>query len=86
MELLFGLFDLQRWKNDLEVEKYTYSFFVFFSINNTMESMEIIQEIPPLILKNLGDRSYEKRKAAAFEIESIIHQINVDDTTESSKN
>ena len=42
-----------------------------------MESSEIIQEIPPLILKNLGDRSYEKRKAAAFEIESIIHQINV---------
>lgn len=51
-----------------------------------MESMEIIQEIPPLILKNLGDRSYEKRKAAAFEIESIIHQINVDDASESSKN
>lgn len=73
-------------KNDLEVEKYTYSFFVFFSINNTMESMEIIQEIPPLILKNLGDRSYEKRKAAAFEIESIIHQINVHDASESSKN
>ena len=42
-----------------------------------MESTEIIQEIPQLILKNLEDRSYEKRKSAAFEIESIIHQMHV---------
>ena len=42
-----------------------------------MESIEILQEIPPLVLKNLGDRSYEKRKAAASEIESIVHQMHV---------
>ena len=42
-----------------------------------MESAEILQEIPPLVLKNLCDRSYEKRKAAASEIESIVHQMHV---------
>lgn len=43
-----------------------------------MESPEIIQEIPPLVLKSLGDRSYDKRKKAAFEIESIVHQMHVE--------
>lgn len=42
-----------------------------------MESYEILQEIPPLVLKNLNDRSYEKRKAAGSEIESIVRQIYV---------
>ena len=42
-----------------------------------MEGAEVIQEIPALVLKNLIDRSYEKRKAAAGEIESIIHQMHV---------
>ena len=42
-----------------------------------MESIEILQEIPPLVLKNLGDRSYEKRKAAASEIECLVHQMHV---------
>ena len=42
-----------------------------------MESFEILQEIPPLVLKNLNDRSYEKQKAAGSEIESIVRQINV---------
>ncbi|OAO17602.1 VAC14 family protein [Blastocystis sp. ATCC 50177/Nand II] len=41
-----------------------------------MEGAEVIQEIPALVLKNLIDRSYEKRKAAAGEIESIIHQMH----------
>ena len=42
-----------------------------------MESPEIIQEIPPLVLKSLGDRSYDKRKKAASEIASIVHQMHV---------
>ena len=42
-----------------------------------MESFGILQEIPPLVLKNLNDRSYEKRKAAGSEIESIVRQIYV---------
>ena len=45
--------------------------------NHLMEGAEVIQEIPALVLKNLIDRSYEKRKAAAGEIESIIHQMHV---------
>lgn len=35
--------------------------------------------LPPLLLRNLGDRSYEKRKSAALEIETLIKQINVRD-------
>ena len=42
-----------------------------------MEGAEVIQEIPALVLKNLIDRSSEKRKAAAGEIESIVHQMHV---------
>lgn len=32
--------------------------------------------LPPQVLKNLGDRSYEKRKQAALEIERIIKDLN----------
>jgi len=32
--------------------------------------------LPPNVIKNLGDRSYEKRKQAALEIEHIIKEVN----------
>lgn len=47
-----------------------------------MENCEKIQEIPPLVLKNLGDRTYDKRKTAASEIQAIIHQMNKADDHE----
>lgn len=53
--------------------------------NHLMEGAEVIQEIPALVLKNLIDRSYEKRKAAAGEIESIVHQMHVESAVTTSE-
>lgn len=60
------------------VQSYSHTFVIKTEYSRYMESPEIIQEIPPLVLKSLGDRSYDKRKKAAFEIESIVHQMHVE--------
>lgn len=60
------------------VQSYSHTFVIRTEYSRYMESPEIIQEIPPLVLKSLGDRSYDKRKKAAFEIESIVHQMHVE--------
>lgn len=40
---------------------------------------ETVMSLPPQVLKNLGDRSYDKRKMAALEIERIIKDISARD-------
>lgn len=42
-----------------------------------MDSIEGVPEISPLSLKNLGDKSFDRRKAAAQEISVIVTTLNV---------
>lgn len=38
--------------------------------------------LPPAILRSLGDRSYDKRKNAALEIEALIKALHENDDTD----
>lgn len=39
-------------------------------------SSEIVSlALPPILMRNLGDRSYDKRKSAAMEVENLIKQL-----------
>ena len=35
--------------------------------------------LPPILMRNLGDRSYDKRKSAAMEVENLIKQLQETD-------
>ena len=41
--------------------------------------------LPQMVLRNLGDRNYEKRKQAALEIEHLLKEINAQNKSESPK-
>ena len=42
-----------------------------------MDSVEGVPEILPLSLKNLGDKSFDRRKAAAQEITAVVSKLYV---------
>lgn len=51
--------------------------FICVSVLFVMDTIEGVPEIASQSLKSLGDKSYEKRKAAAQEITTVVSKLYV---------
>lgn len=44
-------------------------------LDSTNDEEEAALALPPTLMRNLGDRSYDKRKSSAMEVENLIKQL-----------